>query len=352
MHAAGLGAMNTVQCTGQHSAIHRKRNAAAAWATTHVSRDQPLDARGRPPRELADHDTLRGSVWSMHHRHPPRVGHRRRRSSDTPVRLFWHQDNNQSLYDERRPEAPWMFLMASRDSRIVGTGPLILKRRTVQGPCTATACRCNRSRRMRIRRWRLVGAGGWWWGRPVCPHASHESRDRRASAHTMTAARWYNGLTDPHCPAGSAADAALKVAGTGGALRHPSASAAVAAAAAEACGGVSRWRAHMQLKRSEAAQRTRACATRRPASVVACFVVAAALASTVDHVKRRQHTTSQYNLPACVTPGTRHAVSMPIQRVRIILGVRQRSSPLDRVSPWGTWQGTKSTPGRSMHVNH
>ena len=186
-----------------------------------------------------------------------------------------------------------MFLMASRDSRIVGTGPLILKRRTVQGPCTATACRCNRSRRMRIRRWRLVGAGGWWWGRPVCPHASHESRDRRASAHTMTAARWYNGLTDPHCPAGSAADAALKVAGTGGALRHPSASAAVAAAAAEACGGVSRWRAHMQLKRSEAAQRTRACATRRPASVVACFVVAAALASPVDHVKRRQHTTSQ-----------------------------------------------------------
>lgn len=76
---------------------------------------------------------------------------------------------------------------------------------------------------MRIRWWRLVGAGGWWWGRPVCPHASHESRDRRASAHTMTAARWYDGLTDPHCPAGSAADAALKVAGTGGALRHPSA---------------------------------------------------------------------------------------------------------------------------------
>ena len=258
--------MNTVQCTGQHSAIHRKRNAAAAWATTHVSRDQPLDARGRPPRELADHDTLRGSVWSMHHRHPPRVGHRRRRSSDTPVRLFWHQDDNQSLYDERRPEAPWMFLMASRDSRIVGTGPLILKRRTVQGPCTATACRCNRSRRMRIRRWRLVGAGGWWWGRPVCPHASHESRDRRASAHTMTAARWYNGLTDPHCPAGSAADAALKVAGTGGALRHPSASAAVAAAAAEACGGVSRWRARMQLKRSEAAQRTA-----RMRNAAACF---------------------------------------------------------------------------------
>ena len=25
----------------------------------------------------------------------------------------------------------------------------------------------------------------------------------------MTAARWYDGLTDPHCPAGSAADAAL-----------------------------------------------------------------------------------------------------------------------------------------------
>ena len=154
-----------------------------------------------------------------------------------------------------------MFLMASRDSRIVGTGPLILKRRTVQGPCTATACRCNRSRRMRIRRWRLVGAGGWWWGRPVCPHASHESRDRRASAHTMTAARWYDGLTDPHCPAGSAADAALKVAGTGGALRHPSASAAVAAAAAgglwwsvavarahaaEALGGCSAHRAHAQ----------------------------------------------------------------------------------------------------------
>ena len=111
-----------------------------------------------------------------------------------------------------------MFLMASRDPRIVGTGPLILKQRTVQGPCTTIARRCNRSKRMRIRWWRLAGAGGWWWGRPVCPHASHESRDRRASAHTMTAARWYGGLTDPHCPAGSATDAAPKAAGTGGAL--------------------------------------------------------------------------------------------------------------------------------------
>ena len=152
---------------------------------------------------------------------------------------------------------------------------------------------------MRIRRWRLVGAGGWWWGRPVCPHASHESRDRRASAHTMTAARWYNGLTDPHCPAGSAADAALKVAGTGGALRDPSASAAVAAAAAEACGGVSRWRAHMQLKRSEAAQRTRACATRRPASVVACFVVAAALAHCRSCEKKTTHNQPVQSASVC-----------------------------------------------------
>jgi hypothetical protein len=115
---------------------------------------------------------------------------------------------------------------------------------------------------MRIRWWRLVAVGGWWWGRPVCPHASHESRDRRASAHTMTAARWYDGLTDPHCPADSAADAAPKVAGTGGALGATPISigrgcsggsgglwwsvAVARAHAAEALGGCSAHRAHAQ----------------------------------------------------------------------------------------------------------